>query len=420
MCSRMRVAVVLAIAGALLGTGAMAQKAPAPPPPPAPTGNPPGGSPTNVPNNPTLTNTDPLQPTENRVMYLRGRVKTSDNTQIPMDVLVERVCNQSVRQQVYATSIGEFTMHLGAVADSFVDASGEGPSSASVLGKNSLSGIPRRDLVNCDLRASASGFRSKMIHLAGMDTFGSNVDVGSILLERTTKVEGTTISAMAYKAPKDARAAYERGLKAEKSGKLADAQKNFEEAVKLHPKYLSGWFSLGMILLKEKKTDEAHAAFTQATMIDTKYLPPYISLAGMAYDADRWTELLALSNHILELDSFNRTDVHVYVVDMDPSNSAEAYYFNAVANYRLNHFEEAEKSALKAEHLNLRTRFPEVHLVLADIYTRKKNYSGAINEARTYLELAPNASNAEQVRAQLVEFEKLNAAVTAREKLDQN
>jgi len=37
-----------------------------------------------------------------------------------------------------------------------------------------------------------------------------------------------TMSATPYKAPKDARRAYEKGLQAERNGKLADAHKYFE------------------------------------------------------------------------------------------------------------------------------------------------------------------------------------------------
>jgi hypothetical protein len=36
---------------------------------------------------------------------------------------------------------------------------------------------------------------------------------------------------------------------------------------------------------------------------------------------------------------------------LDPSNYADAYFYNAMANYKLNKIEEAEKSGLKAEHL---------------------------------------------------------------------
>jgi tetratricopeptide (TPR) repeat protein len=104
-------------------------------------------------------------------------------------------------------------------------------------------------------------------------------------------------------------------------------------------------------------------------------------------------------------------------VDLDPLNYADAYFYNAVANYKLNKIEDAEKSGLKAEHILL-TRFPQLHLLLAEIFARKNDYTTAISEIQTYLELAPHAKNADQVRAQLAKLEKLTDSVSTSEKPD--
>jgi uncharacterized phage-associated protein len=100
-------------------------------------------------------------------------------------------------------------------------------------------------------------------------------------------------------------------------------------------------------------------------------------------------------------------------VDLDPLNYAEAYFYNAIANYKLNKIEEAEKSALLAEHVDLRTRFPQLHLLLAELFTRKGNYAAAVLELKTYLELAPQAKDADQVREHLAKLEKLSNAASA-------
>ena len=235
-------------------------------------------------------------------------------------------------------------------------------------------------------------------------------------MQRTTKIEGMTLSATRYKAPRDARRAYEKGLEAERNGKLANARKYFEQAVEIYPRFANAWFQLGTVLQKENQNDAARKAYTQATTIDTKFLPPYLSLALMAYRARNWTEILKLTGHILDLDPLNQAAATGYILDLDPLNYAEAYFYNSVANYKLNKIEDAEKSALKAEHLDLRTRIPQVHLLLAEIYSRKNNYANAISELQTYLELAPHAKHADQVREQLAKLEKLNGSVSTSEK----
>ena len=412
MNHRRRIFVVLVIAMGLLVPVALAQKPPAPAPPPS--------APPSRPATPLPPSSQPGQPELDLVMFLLGRVATNDGTAVPNDVLVERICNAGVRQQVHATSRGDFSMQMGSMTDSFLDASagGDRTSQDGVASKASRTGISRRELANCELRASASGFHSSVISLVDLDTFGSSIDVGAIVVQRATKIEGMTLSATPYKAPKDARRAYEKGLEAERNGKLANARKYFEHAVEIYPRYANAWFQLGTVLQKENQNDAARTAYIQATTIDTKFLPPYLSLALMAYESENWTEVLKLTGHIMGLDPLNQAAATGYILDLDALNYAETYFYNSVANYKLDKIEEAEKSALKAEHLDLRTRFPQLHLLLAEIFTRKHNYANAISEIQTYLELAPHAKNADQLREQLAKLEKLNGSVSTSEKPD--
>jgi tetratricopeptide (TPR) repeat protein len=278
-----------------------------------------------------------------------------------------------------------------------------------------VTGIPRTELSNCELRASASGFSSSDVMLAGLVLSGGSIDVGSILVQRTSKPTGATLNAAAYKAPKDARRAYEKGLAAEKDGKLPDAAGHFEKAVQLYPQYAHAWFQLGTVLQKENQQDAARAAYVHATTVDTRFLPPYLSLAVMAYEAANWTEVLTLTNHVLDLDPMSHTPG--YFVDLDPLNCAEAYFYNAVANYQLHKIDEAEKSAVKAEQrADLPAHFPQLHLLLADIFAQKKSYASAITELQAYLELVPQAKDVNQVREHMAKLEKLNASMSTNER----
>lgn len=349
-------------------------------------------------------------------MFLRGRVQTSDSTPVPKDLLVERVCNATVRQQVYAMASGDFNMQMGSMADSFLDASGQREtvddrlSPNGVTNKVSGSGISERELRNCELRASVSGFQSSVVSLVALHASAGSVDIGTIIVQRTAKVEGMTLNAAAYKAPSEARKAYEKGLKAEKNNRLDEARQSFEKAVKIYPKYASAWFLLGSVLQRENQNDAARTAYTQATTIDTKFLPPYLSLASMAYQAQNWTEVRDFTGHILDLDPLNYARISGDILDLDPMNYAQIYFYHALANYKLNKIEEAEKSGLRAERLDLRTHFPQVHLLLAEIFARKKNYASAVAEMQTYVDLASPDKDLAAVRERLAELEKLNAS----------
>src|SRR5262249_41984228 len=120
-----------------------------------------------------------------------------------------------------------------------------------------------------------------------------------------------------------------------------------------------------------------------------------------AGEAENWTEVLNLTSHIL---------------DRDPLNYPDAYFYNSVANYNLKKMEDAKKSGLQAERLDQRHRFPQVHLLLAEVFSQKSDYAAAITEMQTYLKIAPQAQNADQVRERLAKLEKLNGSASTNEK----
>jgi hypothetical protein len=361
------------------------------------------------------------------VMFLEGKVTTDDGTPLPNNVMIERVCNAGVRQQVYASSHGDFSMELGTRTDTFVDATGEGTSQqVSQSGQNGQNvnmtgmGIPRQQLTNCELRASVSGFRSDVVNLVTLTPTSSTIDVGAITVHRTAKVKGMTVSAAEYQAPKDARRAYEKGMDAEKHGRLPDAQQSYQKAVAIYPKFAVAWFRLGGVLQKLEQKESARTAYYRSTEIDSRFLPPYMSLAAMAFNESDWIQVLNLTNHVVDLDPFKYSKVSGYIVDLDPLDYAQVYFYNSAANFMLNKIPDAEKSGLKAERLDVRPRYPQLHLLLAEIFTRKKDFTSAILETKIYLDTVPHAKDADQVREQLAKLEKLNDAAPSGEKTDQN
>jgi len=415
----MRVFLVLALGLALLTMAVLApvtlaQKPPGsgPPTPPPPSSQPPSQPNTIVPGS------DPSERREDLVLFLSGRVAISDGSTLPSEVMVERICNSRVRQQVYAFSRGDFSMQLGSRNDAFLDASAGGSSQLNSLNKDTTGGIPRRELTNCELRATAPGLRSDAISLMGLDAVASGMDVGVLVMHRGARVEGMTLDARTYKAPKEARKAYEKGIAAATNGKLPEAHKYFETAVKIYPSFALAWFELGNVLRRENQNEAARKAFTEATTIDVKFSQPYLGLAAMAFEKGNWAEVLELTKHILNLDPWGHVEVTGYVLDLDALDYAEAYFYHAYASYKVNRIADAEKSALKAERIDVRSRFPRLHLLLAEIFTRKNNYTSAISQLKTYLELMPHAGDGVRVREQLAELEKLNGVPPAAERSD--
>ena len=80
------------------------------------------------------------------------------------------------------------SMQLGSRTDSFPEAlSADATAPNGRPNKDLTMGIPRSELMKCELQVSASGFRSSVVPLMELDTFSSSVDVGLIVVRRGTK-----------------------------------------------------------------------------------------------------------------------------------------------------------------------------------------------------------------------------------------
>jgi len=334
-----------------------------------------------------------------------------DGTPPPDPATIETVCNGSAHGEGYTDTKGYFSIELGSRRGMIMDASefgsvstmpGGNPGSNSGLTGSSPLGnsveSPERKYMGCDLQAKLTGYRSQTVSLAGRRPM-DDPNIGTILLHRNGAAEeGKTVSMISLAAPKDAKKAYEKGLDGLKKKKFEDAQKNFEKAVELYPKYATAWYELGMLQAGQGKMDMAQKYFTTALENDPKFVRPYLQLSILALQAQKWQEL---------------ADVTEKTVKLDPFGFPQAYFFNSVANYNLQHFEAAEKSALEAERLDTRHQYPKNSHLLGMLLVMKKDYTGAAERMKDYLKYAPTAQDAAKVRTQLAEVEKFTTAAAA-------
>ena len=362
----------------------------------------------------TPTNTNPTNPTQTptvsipQPIFISGRVMMEDGTPPPDPVVIETVCNGSPHGEGYTDTKGYFSIELGARNGMMQDASEfssfnrAGASGMPSMGSGSSgfggSESSERKYMGCDLQAKLTGYRSQTVPLAGRRAM-DNPDIGIILLHRNGPAEeGKTISAVSLAAPKDAKKAYEKGLDAIKKKKFDDAQKNFEKAVEVYPKYSAAWYELGMLQAGQGKMDMARKYFDTALEHDPKFVKPYLQISILELQSQKWRNL---------------ADVTDKLVKLDPFDYPQAFFFNSVANYNLQNFEAAEKSALAAERLDTRHVIPKVSHILGMLLAMKKDYAGAAEHFKAYLKFAPTAEDAPKVRSQLAEVEKISAASAA-------
>jgi len=363
----------------------------------------------------TTTPSRPSPDRMNRMIMVSGKVIMADGTVPQEPVAIECVCagrpqargRQTAGGPVRALGRtdfkGEFIVD---VAQTFTedpsDISGAiGPGSLSVMpgnGQLSPHEIGAR-LTGCDLQGSLAGFRSSSLRIPVelIDASGAigTLEVGTIVLQKMSDAQGTTVSATSLSAPKDAKKAFDKGHQAFEQHKLPEAQPELEKAVQLYPQYASAWLDLGWVYTQQNQLEKARNAFQQAHAADDKFVPAYVGLASLALRESKWQEAAEQSARATELGG----------VDFPA-----AFYYNFLANYRLGNLEQAEKSARQAETLGAQHAFPQVNLLLGVMLANKRDYADAAEQLRSYLTAAPTAPNADKVRQQLAEVEKLQAA----------
>jgi Tetratricopeptide repeat len=338
-----------------------------------------------------------------RPIFISGTVVLSDGLPLTERVKIERVCSGAPRTETYTDKKGHFSFQVGQSLE-MPDAS---TSSAVSGGLGSQMGNPRdvagmsssiggsteRQLWGCDLQAALPGFRSDVISLNNV-RYMDNPDIGTIVLHRLANVDGLTISVNSALAPKDAHKAYERGVAAASKRNAEEAQKNFEKAVELYPKYSEAWLNLGWIHEQRDHIEEARKAYEQAIAAEPKLVRPYERLSWLAVREAKWQELVDRTDQWLRL---------------DPANSPDAYYLSSVGNLQNEHIDVAEKNAREAIRMDPAKKNMRARYVLGLALAQKQEFTAAAEALKMFLDASPDAKDAETVRKQLAQIEEAAA-----------
>jgi tetratricopeptide (TPR) repeat protein len=301
------------------------------------------------------------------------------------------VCSNLTRTVASTDSKGRFTFQWGGRANLVSDASDSGRRNNSpLLGVSSGDAVTElRTIVSCGLRANLPGYRSDDLDLTDRRAL-DHTDVGVIVLHRAFAVEGLAVSTTSLKAPKNARNAYEGGLKAMRSGRMDEAAKEFQRAIAAYPAYANAWLELGRAQHRLGSSQAARETWKRAIALDPKLTGPYLELgldAGLSHDWKGATQYLDQG------------------LRLDPVGYPDAWFGDAVAHYYLGEYDAAEKSAREAVRLDPHGRNPRAGYVLGMTLARNGDREGAAAELRRYLKAAPQAADAQLVKTQLAAIE---------------
>jgi len=325
-------------------------------------------------------------------MFLSGSVGVDDGTLLPGPAEIHTICKGQTHTETFTDGRGNFSFEfrdqLSTVSGADVNAD------ASVDAKRSQIDN-RRDLRECELQATLSGFSSDVIQLGStLSGFGSS-NVGRVVLHRLSPVEGLTVSATSALAPPAAKKAFEKGSEQEKKQKLEAAQQFFEKAVQIFPQYAEAWFELGRVQSWRNDNATARESFTKSLTADPNYSNPYRALAELAMLQKSWQEVAEITTRLLA---------------RYPNLFADAWFRNALANYNLKDFAAAERSARQGLRLDVAHQIPKMEYLLGLILVQQQNYREAEAHMQQYLQLASKPADVDDAHRQLAEIARLSSS----------
>jgi tetratricopeptide (TPR) repeat protein len=321
-----------------------------------------------------------------------------DGTPAPSGVAIE--CVGTRARQAVTNSKGRFSFVLGRSKEAVYDASDNGYYSVRLPGQphTPYSGAPSHLVHPCDLQAHLSGYRSTKLLLAGFERpLGPRPEGGTIILKPIGEVSGHTVSATTLQAPEKARKAFDHGVTNAQAGKFKKAEKELRKAVEIYPAYSEAWFHLGQVCEVQNKQAEARQAYQESISADSRFASPYLRLAMMDTREARWEAVAEATEQVIK---------------MNPYDFPDAFYLNAVANLNMNQLVQAAKRARQAIEMNAWKKYPQVEHILGVALAHLGQHAEAKTHLKRYLEIYPDAANAEVVEMQLAQVESVLAGQT--------
>jgi tetratricopeptide (TPR) repeat protein len=180
--------------------------------------------------------------------------------------------------------------------------------------------------------------------------------------------------------PAEARAAYERAMKAVADGRAADALGELKSAVAAHPKYARALNDLGVLYLKLDRLDEAAEMLQRAAKINKRFYFPRLNLGVVLNRQGKYSEAVEVLGRLYgESPNFQGLSLTYADALVGAGQAAKA--------------KKVLGDALAGADLE-RAAQVEAHYKLGMILSREESYAAAAAELEKAVGLDPDAANA--------------------------
>jgi len=197
----------------------------------------------------------------------------------------------------------------------------------------------------------------------------------------TTQPKPSVVDAALAALPERGRTLFTKSRDLAGAGNYVEATEQLILLTTEFPTFMFGFNELGVQHFRLNQLEKADAAFQAAIKLDPQAFAPQMNRGMTLVEMKRYADAEPVLRSAQKLDE----------------QSGVAHYFLGQALANLGKFDEAEKELTAAISLG-GPEMKEAHRILAIIYSSKGNKKRAASELETYLQLAPQTKDAEDLR----------------------
>jgi tetratricopeptide (TPR) repeat protein len=199
------------------------------------------------------------------------------------------------------------------------------------------------------------------------------------------KARDALISAVDMRVPGKAKKEFERGVQAQGLNQLDLAKKYFESAIAIYPDYARAYNSLGVVYTALGDPARGILSFEKAVSLNDRYSDALINLAKVQFNRRDLKAADELLKKALTADPNNLDALGLLV----PTQFMTAQYDGAI------------DSARRVHAIPLHLQYAIVHVIAARALAAQNHPELALAEYNLFLQEAPDAPSAGQVRAEV-------------------
>ena len=195
---------------------------------------------------------------------------------------------------------------------------------------------------------------------------------------------GATVSATMLSIPDRATKEFEQAQQCLTRGDAPCAVAHLQSAVEIAPRFVAAWTQMGTLAYQAHAYGDAEADFRKALAADPEAFEPLVNLGGVLLNLERPREALG----------YNQRAASRRPNDALANSQLGMDYF---AIGELDAAEKCLKAALRLDPAH----FSNPQLTLAEIFLKRNDRAGALDQYRDFLKRHPDAPQAAEIRAKI-------------------